>query len=56
VHGTSLTVPVELGPEGVRRITAWDLPAEEAAGMVRAADRVEAGASELTEQTAHQPS
>ncbi|MFD8722331.1 malate dehydrogenase [Streptomyces sp. NPDC059629] len=56
VHGTSLTVPVELGPEGVRRIAAWDLPEEEAAGMVRAADRVEAGASELADQAVAQPS
>ncbi|MFJ9007647.1 malate dehydrogenase [Streptomyces canus] len=56
VHGASLTVPVELGPEGVRRIAAWDLPADEAAGMVRAADRVEAGASELTDEAVAQSS
>jgi len=56
VHGSSLTVPVELGPEGVRRIAAWDLSAEEVTGMIRAADRVEAAVAELSAQAVTQPS
>ncbi|MDH6455638.1 MULTISPECIES: malate dehydrogenase [unclassified Streptomyces] len=54
VHGASLTVPVELRPDGVRRIVTWDLPAEELAGMSRAAAHVEAAASELTAHHATQ--
>ncbi|MHC5908348.1 malate dehydrogenase [Streptomyces sp. S6] len=47
VHGTSLTVPVRLGPQGIRDIEQWDLPAHEHDAMGKAAARVEAAVAGL---------
>ena len=56
VHGVSLTVPVRLGPQGVRHIERWDLPAGELDGLGKAAARVEAAVSELPAAPITQPS
>jgi malate dehydrogenase len=56
VHGVSLSVPVSLGPQGVRHIERWDLPTDELDGLGEAAARVEAAVSELAAAPLSQPS
>ncbi|MBZ3905275.1 malate dehydrogenase [Streptomyces griseiscabiei] len=56
VHGVSLTVPVRLGPQGIRHIERWDLPAAELDGMGEAAVRVEASMADLPAVPLTQPS
>jgi malate dehydrogenase len=50
ISGVSLSVPVSLGPDGVTHIHEWELTADQAAGLRKAADYVRDAVAALAER------
>jgi malate dehydrogenase len=55
IYGVSLSVPVRLGPGGVREIVEWELADDERAALSAASDSVHSAAAAASVDPAHDP-